>query len=223
MKLKYILILPLLVATLLVGSEHSCYSVDSSGLTTDKPLGSFKSIMVVDSDVKNFKEIFFMLLDNSYERIEAAAFLFCAKDKSGYSCQAECDGGSMHFTKKLNIDKISVYPTEMNNRYSKFGEEEEHILVKKKRGRSIVSVKRMKCPKITKALYSPQRDKRDVKEKLYVCYNEKEKRRGSYKYYGCRLRNELCMYGNMAYFGHYGNPSDAKAALKRCKRSTPRE
>jgi len=223
MKLKYILFFPLLVATLLVGSEYSCYSVDSSGLTTDKPLGSFKSIITVRSNVKNFKEIFFMLLDNDYERIEAAAFLFCAKDKSGYSCHAECDAGGMHLTKKLNIDKISVYPTEQNNRHSKLGDEEDHILVKKKGSSSIVSVKRMKCPKITKALYNSQRDKRDTKEKLYVCYNEKEKRGSSYKYYGCRLRNELCMYGNMAYFGHYGNSSDARAALKRCKRSTPRE
>jgi len=124
------------------------------------------------------------------------------------------DGGNINLTDKLDITKINMDFERFHTKTSKDSDEPIAVDVDNKRSNSTIAVKKIKCPKITKALYHSQREDSDTEKKLYVCYNEKEKLKNGYKYYGCKLDDQLCLYSNKAYFGH---------ALKRCKRSTPRE
>ncbi len=226
MRLAIISMILLLATTLQSKTSYSCYDTDTSGLNIESNYKSSKIIFAVRDKFKNFKQSFFVLLDKRYERIEGMAYLFCEKDKSGYSCSAECDGGSLKFTKGLDISAISVEFEKFYSRSDEESGEQKYIRITKKASGSKVLVESIKCPKIVKALYYPERDGRDgkyIEEKRYVCYNEKNRKGSRYSYYGCRLNNELCMYSNMAYFGHYGTLADAKDALNRCKRSAPKE
>jgi len=223
MRVKFIFILLLLATTLQSASGYSCYKSDTKGLTLEPMIKSSKVLFAVRDGVENFAEINLLLLDDKSERIEAMAYIFCGETELGYDCSAECDAGSAKLTDKLGINSISIDLEKFHDKNSNGDDEPEFIAIGKRVSNSIVPTEKVKCPKIIKALYHPQRDNSDTEEKLYVCYNEKKKINGRYKYYGCKLDDQLCIYTDRAYFGHYKNQSDAKAALKRCKRSTPKE
>jgi hypothetical protein len=223
MKLKSISSLLLLVTILQSNTNYACYSADMTKLTIEPTFKSPQVILAVRNDVENFEQMNVLLLDHQAERIEALAYIFCGKVKHGYECSAECDGGNINLTDELSITKVSMDFEKFHTKNSKDSDEPDTVYIDNKRSKSPISVKKIQCPKIVKALSNTQRDNSDIEQKLYVCYNEKEKLKNGYKYYGCKLDDQLCLYSNKAYFGHYATPSDAKAALKRCKRSTPRK